>query len=86
MGYQVIHTHEDKITEPGSSFRYIALSYMWKVDPDNNIKLKKANAELLAAPHISLHQVRLPNIITDGIDLCRGLSERYLWIDRLCIM
>lgn len=58
---------------------------MWKVGPANNIKLEKANADLLAAQH-SLRQVQLPNIITDAIALCRGLGERYLWIDRLCIV
>ncbi|KAI8948821.1 heterokaryon incompatibility protein-domain-containing protein [Xylaria longipes] len=83
--FRVIDTYEDKITKPDGSFRYVALSYMWKVGPDNNIKLEKANTDLLAAPH-SLRQVQLPNIITDAIGLCRDLGERYLWIDRLCII
>jgi hypothetical protein len=58
---------------------------MWKVGQDNNIKLEKCNADFLAAPH-SLRQVQLPDIITDAIALCRDLGERYLWIDRLCII
>ncbi|KAI0436265.1 heterokaryon incompatibility protein-domain-containing protein [Xylaria telfairii] len=85
LGFRVIDTYEDKITELHDSSRYVALSYMWKVGLDNNIKLEKANADLLATPH-SLRQVQLPNIITDAITLCRGLGERYLWIDRLCIV
>ncbi|KAI0539497.1 heterokaryon incompatibility protein-domain-containing protein [Xylaria digitata] len=84
VGFRLIDTYEDKITGPVGSFRYVALSYMWKVGPDNNIKLEKSNADLLATPH-SLRQVQLPNIITDAIALCRDLGQRYLWVDRLCI-
>ncbi|KAI0429969.1 heterokaryon incompatibility protein-domain-containing protein [Xylaria sp. FL1042] len=85
IGFRVIDTLEEKIIEPDGSFRYVALSYMWAVGPDNNMQLEKGNADLLAVPQ-SLRQVRLPNIISDAITLCRDLGERYLWIDRLCIV
>ncbi|GAW18703.1 hypothetical protein ANO14919_081840 [Xylariales sp. No.14919] len=84
-GFRLIDTYEEKITEPDGPFSYVALSYMWKVGVDNNIKLEKGNADLLATPQ-SLQQVQLPNIITDAITLCRELGQRYLWIDRLCIV
>ncbi|TGJ79808.1 hypothetical protein E0Z10_g8954 [Xylaria hypoxylon] len=84
-GFRLINTYEDNIIEPNGSFHYVALSYMWKVGPDNNIKLEKGNVDLLATPH-SLREVQLPNIITDAITLCRDLGQRYLWIDRLCIV
>ncbi|KAI1311985.1 heterokaryon incompatibility protein-domain-containing protein [Xylaria venustula] len=84
-GFRVIDTLEEKITEPEGSFRYMALSYMWAVGPDNNVQLEKSNVEALTEPH-SLRQVQLPNIIVDAIALCRDLGERYLWIDRLCII
>ncbi|KAI0521565.1 heterokaryon incompatibility protein-domain-containing protein [Xylaria bambusicola] len=84
-GFRVIDTHEDKIVEPNSSFRYVALSYMWPVGPDNNLRLEKCNIDTLEAPG-SLRQVQLPNIISDAIALCRNMGERYLWIDRLCII
>ncbi|KAI1271138.1 heterokaryon incompatibility protein-domain-containing protein [Xylaria sp. FL0933] len=84
-GFRVIDTLEERITEPEGPFRYVALSYMWAVGPDNNVQLEKSNADLLAVP-LSLRQVQLPNIISDAITLCRDLGERYLWIDRLCII
>ncbi|KAI0971310.1 heterokaryon incompatibility protein-domain-containing protein [Xylaria arbuscula] len=84
-GFRVIDTLEEKITEPEASFRYIALSYVWAVGPDNDVQLEKSNVDALAASH-SLRQVQLPNIIADAIALCRDLGERYLWIDRLCII
>ncbi|KAI1390054.1 heterokaryon incompatibility protein-domain-containing protein [Hypoxylon trugodes] len=84
-GFRVIDTHENKIVQLEGSFRYVALSYMWKVGPDNNFQLEKDNVASLEEPH-SLEVVQLPNIVADAIALCRDLGERYLWIDRLCIV
>ncbi|KAI1422854.1 heterokaryon incompatibility protein-domain-containing protein [Xylaria sp. FL1777] len=85
VGFRVIDTHEEKVIEPDGFFSYAALSYIWTAGPDNNIQLEKSNTDLLAAPN-SLRQVQLPCVITDAITLCRDLGERYLWIDRLCIV
>ncbi|TRX90243.1 hypothetical protein FHL15_008788 [Xylaria flabelliformis] len=62
-----------------------ALSYIWKVSLDDNIKLEKANVEMLTESR-GLRRVQPPNIITDAINLYCSLDERYLWIDRLCII
>lgn len=68
--------------------RYTTLSYVWGILPDtletrlaNFPSLKLPNA--LLAPHVLS---RLPKTIRDAIKVTRELGERYLWVDRLCIV
>ncbi|KAI8262376.1 hypothetical protein K4K58_000600 [Colletotrichum sp. SAR11_239] len=71
---------------PFEPVRFVALSYMWEASEGaGHAQLVNANAEDLGAEG-SLSSVSLPRIITDTISLCRDLGERYLWVDRLCIV
>lgn len=71
--------------EPGQHF--VALSYMWQNMSSKHdiVQLQKANLHSLEAAY-GLRNVSLPDIITDTIALCRALGERYLWVDRFCIV
>ena len=67
--------------------RYLALSYVWgEVD---TIQTTKSNLPYLQKPgsinpnNISL---MLPNTIKDALRLASLLGEKYLWVDRLCIV
>ncbi|KAI1381064.1 HET-domain-containing protein [Hypoxylon crocopeplum] len=84
-GFRVIDTQDMKIIQPDDFVHYVALSYMWSGSLDNNIQLEKSNVNTLEAPG-SVKELRMPDIIADAIGLCRDLGERYLWVDRLCII
>lgn len=74
-----------KRPKPGECF--VALSYMWqnKYSEHDTGQLKKANLHSLEAVN-GLENISLPDVIADTIALCRALGERYLWVDRLCIV
>ncbi|KAK4177797.1 heterokaryon incompatibility protein-domain-containing protein [Triangularia setosa] len=68
--------------------RYTTLSYVWGILPDiletrtsNFASLQLPNA--LLAPNVL---PRLPRTIQDAIKVTRDMGERYLWVDRLCII
>lgn len=69
------------------SKRFVALSYLWPTGEFNNQfgQLQKANRPALEAVN-GLTQISLPTVISDAIALCKELDERYLWVDRLCII
>lgn len=65
--------------------RYLALSYCWgKV---TNFLLQNANKQQLLRRHGLLPYIYqgLPKTVRDAIFTARGLRERYLWVDSLCI-
>ncbi|KAG2341985.1 HET-domain-containing protein [Suillus weaverae] len=66
-----------------SGCRYVALSYVWGgngaeywTTKDNIVKRSMPGG---------LNVATLPDTITDSISFVRQLSERYIWIDALCI-
>jgi hypothetical protein len=64
--------------------RYAALSYVWgdytyaKLD---NRTIKRYFDEGALAPE----SVNLPQVITDAMEVARGVGLQYLWVDALCI-
>ncbi len=87
LGFRVIDTQNMCITKPDEPVNFVALSYMWASgsDSSNSLQLEKNNVRGLELPG-GLAAVSLPDIISDAISLCRDLGERYLWIDRFCII
>ncbi|KAH7166361.1 heterokaryon incompatibility protein-domain-containing protein [Dactylonectria macrodidyma] len=68
----------------GSSFDYVALSYVWGTTPF--ITLTSATLEFLRRPNsLEHHSVSLPKAIADAIQIGKLLGHRYIWIDSLCI-
>ncbi|KAF2740587.1 HET-domain-containing protein [Polyplosphaeria fusca] len=72
---------------PGSdaSSQYVALSYVWgsKSSTCNN----KSNLALLQQPRGLEDQcIDLPRTIRDAMGLVRDLGERWLWVDRFCLV
>ncbi|KAI0386775.1 HET-domain-containing protein [Hypomontagnella monticulosa] len=87
LDFRVIDTEDMNIIKLNGRSSFVALSYTWRTSEDsaNDFQLEKDNAqrlELLGA----LASVSIPNVISDAISLCRDLGERYLWVDRLCII
>jgi hypothetical protein len=64
---------------------YCALSYVG--GGVSQINLTENNREMLEKEQIFYSgQIKLPKTIRHAIELCRAISQRYLWIDCLCIL
>ncbi|OAK93605.1 HET-domain-containing protein [Phaeosphaeriaceae sp. SRC1lsM3a] len=64
---------------------YIALSYVWGIHVRDTFRCELVNVSLLAQPG-SLSAIALPQTIVDAMTACLELDERFLWVDRLCII
>lgn len=64
---------------------YVALSYVWGSDRTKHAELTTANLPVLEAPG-SLASGQLPRTLEDSIECCRRIGQKYLWVDRLCIV
>jgi len=76
---------------PGASFRrYAALTYVWPKTENEGGRLELNISTLGPFQELgflySNTKERLPEVINDTIELAKRLGERYLWIDRLCIV
>ncbi|CAG9937713.1 unnamed protein product, partial [Clonostachys rosea f. rosea IK726] len=75
-------------SQPGD--RYVALSYVWgmgpnqrKSEPEGSAKLLKSNIEMYRD---GLPERDVPDTIYDAIRLSRKLGLKRIWVDRLCIV
>ncbi|KAK8024760.1 heterokaryon incompatibility protein-domain-containing protein [Apiospora arundinis] len=84
-GFRVIDVVNLHICQPLEAPRFVALSYMWSGGGSDEFQLLKILVEVLETPG-SLANAPLPGVITDTMALCRDMGERYLWVDRLCIV
>ncbi|KXH51918.1 heterokaryon incompatibility protein, partial [Colletotrichum nymphaeae SA-01] len=64
-------------------YPYVALSYVWGQASSATATL--ANIAALQTPG-ALNGQDIPSTIRDAMELTRILGERYLWVDRLCIV
>lgn len=68
----------------GSSFDYIALSYVWGTAPF--ITLTSTTSESLRRRgSLQHHSISVPRTIQDAIEIGKFLGHRFIWIDSLCI-
>jgi hypothetical protein len=81
----VDHYHLVQVSQPK---KYAALSYVWGKLPDilettkNNFSLLQ-QVDALTSKHWGS---RLPSTVRDAIYFTKLMGERYLWVDRLCIV
>lgn len=86
LGFRLIDTEYMNIRQENDPASFAALSYMWASSgSSNDIRLETGNVREFELPG-GLITTSLPGIISDAISLCNDLGERYLWIDRLCIV
>ncbi|KAF2022166.1 HET-domain-containing protein [Aaosphaeria arxii CBS 175.79] len=65
--------------------RYVALSYVW--GSVEMLKLRRGNYDALTSEGgIDALGGELPVTIRDAMELVRGIGERYLWVDALCLI
>ncbi|KAF4784448.1 heterokaryon incompatibility protein [Colletotrichum scovillei] len=81
----LVAVNDDREEENSSVtlYTYVALSYVWGQASSASATL--ANIAALQAPG-ALDGHDIPATIRDAMDLTRLLGERYLWVDRLCIV
>jgi hypothetical protein len=83
-GFRVIDVTRRCLIEM-SQCDFVALSYVWGEGMDESSVTCKSNIEELEVAG-SLSPARLPQTLEDAMRVCEQLQERYLWIDRLCII
>ncbi|KAI1109253.1 HET-domain-containing protein [Nemania sp. NC0429] len=81
--YWLIDTSDACIVHAATSVTYVALSYVWGSTTSG--LACQDNLEQLQEPG-SLLSPAMPRTIRDVISVVRLLGERYLWVDRLCIV
>jgi hypothetical protein len=69
--------------EPGC--RYLALSYCWGQTPSLSL-LKENKRELMTPRALEPLHGKLPKTLRDAIHLTKLLGEKFLWVDRLCLV
>ena len=87
----VIDTDERCIVPGTSAHRYVALSYTWPESENTSKPLQLDRNSLNQFRErgcLSRTQmlVALPKVIKDAVELTGRIGERYLWVDRLCII
>ncbi|KAF7536033.1 hypothetical protein G7054_g4890 [Neopestalotiopsis clavispora] len=87
--FRLIDTLEQCVVRPSHDVEYTALSYVWAAASDSlekqKLQLEKGNCDAMETPG-SLEKDALPEVIADAINLCRQIGQRYLWVDRFCIV
>ncbi|KAF2855772.1 HET-domain-containing protein [Plenodomus tracheiphilus IPT5] len=66
--------------------RYVTLSYVWGFSPDRNKLMTTSSTVQEYEKEGGLPAQFMPATVEDAIQICLGMGERYLWVDRLCIV
>ncbi|KAK4098987.1 heterokaryon incompatibility, partial [Parathielavia hyrcaniae] len=86
--FRLIDVTDMRIVEADSSMKYVTLSYVWPKAPQ--LRLEMANKDMVMGPDRPLDKPefrdRIPQMITDAMEVCREIGDRYLWVDALCII
>jgi hypothetical protein len=94
----LMDTHQQCIVPGLSAHRYLALSYVWpetretsesESSKSHTLLLDNASIEDFQHPgFLSSEEVikQIPGVIRHAVEFTRRLGERYLWVDRLCIV
>jgi len=71
----------------GKEFRFVALSYVWGKPSIETLMLSRFNIEQLSQRG-GLREFwhGVSTTIKDAIEVVKGVGERYLWVDALCII
>ncbi|OGM48291.1 hypothetical protein ABOM_002217 [Aspergillus bombycis] len=80
---RVIDVERRCLTIAEENDQWVCLSYVW--GRAKTLRLLKENIQTFSEPG-SLSPDLLPNITEDALQVTKGLGERYLWVDSLCIV
>lgn len=88
----LINVEDQCIVQGEGHAKYIALSYTWldtkgQSSSTENVQLLSSNIDWMKTPDaLRKDASKLPSVIKDAIELTSLLGERWLWVDRLCIV
>lgn len=83
--FRLVDTIDNCIIPAPQDCRYIALSYVW--GRAATLKLNEDNVETFERPgSLTQHIADVPRTVQDAMRVVRSMGERYLWVDRLCII
>jgi hypothetical protein len=89
-GFHLIDTIQGCVVDADGLERFAALSYVRTLaipSREPHLQLERANSVELKAPgSLRRQESRLSRVIIGAIRLCFDLKQRYLWVDRLCIL
>ncbi|KAB8243703.1 heterokaryon incompatibility protein-domain-containing protein [Aspergillus flavus] len=80
---RVIDVERRCLTFAEENDQWVCLSYVW--GKAKTLRLLKENIQTFSQPGALSPEV-LPNITEDALQVTKGLGERYLWVDSLCIV
>lgn len=82
----LIDVEQERLVHADSSVRYVALSYVWgaRGSTVNNFETTKAALDHLLTSLADIPDI--PMVVHDAIRFTAEVGERYLWVDRLCIV
>lgn len=84
--FRLIDVQQRKLAYMEPYVSYVALSYLWGPHPSGEF-LQALHSNIVELEHEgSLNRERLPTTIHDAMEVCKRLDQRYLWVDRLCIL
>lgn len=84
--FRLIDLQANCIVHAEEPVEYVALSYVWGNSNDGRLLLQKALVENLLRPGSLDESQPIPATIRDAMTATRGLEQRYLWVDSLCIV
>ncbi|GME63835.1 heterokaryon incompatibility protein-domain-containing protein [Neofusicoccum parvum] len=87
FAFMVIDVEEKRLVQVDYPARYVTLSYVWgqsNIRPDFETK---SNLLAFLTQHGSLSEnPEIPTVVKDAMEFVRLVGERYLWVDRFCII
>lgn len=81
--FRLVDVQRNCLVKPPEHCRYVALSYCWEPASETTVTTLRENVDKFGQDGALCG---LPNTIVDAISVCKDLGERYLWVDRLCIV
>ncbi|OJD12294.1 hypothetical protein AJ78_07085 [Emergomyces pasteurianus Ep9510] len=84
-GFRVIDVIRRCLVERSDLHCFAALSYVWGAKPSSLLAATRATVDGMKKVG-GLPASAMPRTIEDAISVCLQMGQRYLWVDRLCII
>jgi len=84
--FRVIDVQKRQVVRPRQDDPYVALSYVWGDNPDESRSMAKLSTINIYEKEGGLAVLNMPLVIEEAMMVCIKLNQKYLWVDRLCIV
>ena len=84
---RMVDVEEMCVVDAPGKCRYLALSYVWRKARGGIFTLKRGNkTALMTRGGLFPARWSIPDTVWDAVQFVKGIRERYLWVDSLCIL